>query len=206
MLFSKPWFYNWTFIKENAKNIAGDVIDIGCGSSKYKDEILKINKVKSYTGLDFIKNPTVDIVADLNGKLPIKNNMFDTAICISVLEHLLEPEAALKEIGRILKPGSYLLFSTPWIFPYHAVPSDYYRFSRQAVEYLLRKSGFEIVYLSSSGGRWRIVSTFLVNWFPSLAKIASYTDVLLGAVDSQEKNEKNLYSDTPSHKIIARKK
>lgn len=197
MLFNKPWFYNRTFIEENAKNIAGNVIDIGCASSKYKNEILKINKVRSYTGLDLIKNPAVDIVADLNGKLPIKNNTFDTAICISVLEHLLEPANALKEISRILKPGSFLLISAPWIYPYHLVPNDYYRYSSEALTYLLEKAGFSVVALTSSGGRARVVFVFLTKWFTLLNKFIPLIDHLF----PKSNNDK----DTPDHHVVARK-
>lgn len=197
-----PWFYNKTFLVDNSKFIKGDIIDIGCGKSKYKKFILSLPQAKSYTGLDFYVAKNVDIVADLNKKIPLEDNKFDTAICISVLEHLLEPQNALNEIYRILKPGGYLLLSTPWIYPYHGEPNDYFRYSKDCLEYLLKKAGFKIISISSTGGKMRIFFVFLINWFPFLKRFSLLIDKLLVFLI---KREKIIQKNTPSHHIIAQK-
>jgi SAM-dependent methyltransferase len=201
----EPWFFSRSFIKDKAEYLKGDVIDIGCGSSKYKSIILGFRGVKSFTGIDFIKDTGVDIVADLNSPFPIKDNSYDSAICISVLEHLLEPKEALKEMNRILKPEGSILLATPWIFPYHAVPDDYFRFSRKALEYLAAESGFRVVYAASSGGKLRIISTFFTYWFPWTKRFHSGVSWLLGAIDSQKGNEDTPFPNTPSHHMVLTK-
>ena len=201
-----PWYYSRRFITDQAARLTGDVIDIGCGSAKYRQMILDLPGVETFTGLDFFAAPEVDIVADLNKALPIEDGRYDAAICISVLEHLLEPDAALGEINRVLKEGAYLLISTPWIFPYHAVPDDYYRFSRKLLEYLAEKNGFEVVYVSSTGGRMRIVMNMFVFWFPFWKKFKRFLDPLLASLDRQRTNEENPHLNTPSHHLILRKK
>lgn len=45
--------------------------------------------------------------------LPFKDQAFDCVIISEVLEHLHEDEAALREIGRVLKPGGVLAASVP---------------------------------------------------------------------------------------------
>jgi len=52
------------------------------------------------------------IVADAES-IPFTNNIFDYVICSEVLEHLLEPEQAIKEAYRILKKGGVFLITTP---------------------------------------------------------------------------------------------
>jgi len=184
----EPWFYNRRFLADNSSLIKGDVVDIGCGQGKYKDLISSSPQVKSYTGVDFYTKQA-DIVADLNNRLPIEDNKFDTAICISVMEHLLEPQIALSEIARILKPDGYLFLSTVWIYPYHGEPDDYFRYSGKCLEYLLEKAGFEKVSIISYGGKTRILLTFLIAWFPFLKKLSSIIDRFLSLSSKKESPE-----------------
>lgn len=198
---NSPWFYSRSFLNDNARFIKGEVIDIGCGSAKYKSLILDFPAVKNYTGLDFFRGEAADIVADLNKKLPIENNKYDSALCISVLEHLLEPQFALDEIYRILKPGGHLLLATPWIYPFHGEPHDYFRYSRFALKYMLEKSGFKIILIQPTGGKGRIFLVFFQRWFPFLGKIIRIAEKFVPA--SAADNSKLL--NTPSYQVIAQK-
>lgn len=42
--------------------------------------------------------------------------MFDLVITSDVLEHLLDPAAACREIARTLKPGGAHVFTVPWVW------------------------------------------------------------------------------------------
>jgi len=96
------------------------VIDIGCGDgSRYADYLISAG-VKVH-GLD-VSNVAVLAarelgieaqLASLDRKLPVPDEEFDSAICLEVLEHLVEPEFTAKEIYRVLKPGGHLLVSVP---------------------------------------------------------------------------------------------
>ncbi|MDP2638729.1 MAG: methyltransferase domain-containing protein [Candidatus Azambacteria bacterium] len=205
ILKKQPWFYTWNFLRDNSQFIKGDVIDVGCGNSKYKSMILKFDNVKKYTGLDFFVSNNADIVTDLNKKLPVENAKYDSAICISVIEHLLEPQLALDEIYRVLKPGGYLLLTTPWIYPFHGEPSDCFRYSRFALKHMLEKSGFKLVSVQPTGGKFRIFLTFLNKWAPIFGKVVRFmerfipvTPILADWVDSE-------FLNTPSHRVIAEK-
>jgi ArsR family transcriptional regulator len=48
------------------------------------------------------------VAADLTA-LPLEDGSVDAAICILVLHHLPEPAAAVREMGRIVKPGGTVL-------------------------------------------------------------------------------------------------
>lgn len=47
-------------------------------------------------------------------KMTFDNNSFDIFITQDVFEHVIDPENAFKEIGRILKPGGVHVFTMPW--------------------------------------------------------------------------------------------
>ena len=201
-----PWFDNKSFLLENHEKIKGKVVDVGCGQMKYQEILEQSTKMKEYVGVDFYESVGVKIVADLNKELPIESNQFDTAICVSVIEHLLEPQTALNETYRILKPGGYLLLSTPWIFPFHARPNDYFRYSRKALNYMLEKAGFKIVENFPTGGKFRIVSIFIAFWTPFAGRRTHRVlDFIVSKLENRKAIQKMNDTDSPSHHVIAQK-
>jgi len=57
---------------------------------------------------------------------------------MEVLEHVKTPDLAIKELFRTLKPDAPLILSTPFIFPIHDAPHDYYRYTRYGLAHLLQ--------------------------------------------------------------------
>jgi SAM-dependent methyltransferase len=51
--------------------------------------------------------------ADLNERLPYDDAEFDAVACVEVLEHVDGHDRLFREIARILRPGGYLIFTTP---------------------------------------------------------------------------------------------
>jgi len=94
-----------------------------------------------------------------------------------------------------------LFLSTPWIYPYHGEPDDYFRYSKKVLEYMLKKSGFEIIRIIPTGGKSRILLVFLQRWFLYLKKVIKIAERFVPAptVDNCE------FLDTPSHHVIAQK-
>ena len=52
------------------------------------------------------------VLADMEN-LPISSESIDTVVCTESLEHLLQPEQAVAEFARVLKPGGRLVVSVP---------------------------------------------------------------------------------------------
>lgn len=46
-------------------------------------------------------------------RIPYPDQSFDIVFCDNVMEHLDNPDAVLREIRRVLKPGGSLMFKTP---------------------------------------------------------------------------------------------
>ena len=92
-------------------------LDAGCGTT-----LALVNRyaprVAFAVGVD-VETPTlapaknaVVIVGDL-AALPLRDRLFDIVVSRSVVEHLEHPRAVFRELGRTLKPGGRLIFTTP---------------------------------------------------------------------------------------------
>ena len=134
-------------VKFYSRRFKGKVVDIGAGKSPYKKFF---TNVRGYLCLDNFDYPGIDIKADINKKIPLKNNSMDGTLCFQVLEHLKEPEKAINEIHRILKPRGLCLLTTNMAVPLHGEPYDYYRFTKYSLEYLFRK--FKFIEIKENGG------------------------------------------------------
>jgi SAM-dependent methyltransferase len=64
-------------------------------------------------------------------------NEFDIILCLYVLEHVFELDAAVRGIHRALAPGGRAVIAVPHLYPYHDEPTDYWRFTEYAVRRLL---------------------------------------------------------------------
>jgi SAM-dependent methyltransferase len=73
----------------------------------------------------------------------IADGTYDCVVCMEVLEHTLDPFAAIREIRRILKHGGELLVSAPLNWRIHGPIPDCWRFTEHGFKVLLRD--FEIL-------------------------------------------------------------
>jgi SAM-dependent methyltransferase len=86
--------------------------------------------------VDIAAGPGVDLVADAHDLYMVEDNSVDCVISVSTFEHLRYPQKAIKEALRILKPGGILYLNVPFLFPYHADPDDFYRFTYRGIKIL----------------------------------------------------------------------
>lgn len=66
----------------------------------------------------------------------------DIAINTNVWEHEIEPFAAMQSLYEAMNPGAVMLFTVPFVAPYHGVPYDFYRYTKSGVTHLLERAGF----------------------------------------------------------------
>lgn len=147
------------FFKQAKIHFKGKLIDIGCGNKPYFHSLSTF--VEEHIGVDHDLSIHDKSKFDLIGtayNIPASDNYFDCALCTAVLEHLEEPESAIKECSRVLKPGGIAIYSVPFIWHIHEEPRDFFRYTIYGLEYLFKKSGFEIIEIKPLSG-------FVVTFF-----------------------------------------
>jgi SAM-dependent methyltransferase len=82
-------------------------------------------------------------IADLDAPWPIATASVDAVESFYVLEHLYRPRRFFEESHRCLKTEGVLLLTTVLSHPKHGSPSDYFRFTDDALKRLAAEAGFE---------------------------------------------------------------
>ena len=100
--------------------------------------------------------------------LPFANESFDAILCTEVLEHVKAPERVLLECQRTLRPGGWLLVTTPFFNPLHELPWDYYRYTPFALQAMGDTAGLALESLNEKGG----LGAFLVMLWAYLITVA----------------------------------
>lgn len=97
------------------------VLEIGCGTGAF-GALVKQQRGCRYTGVELMSQAAelarsqLDevIVANIEQTpLPFPQQSFDCLVCNDVLEHLVDPWAALRTLTGFLRPGGYIVISLP---------------------------------------------------------------------------------------------
>jgi len=119
----------WSHRAELGRNI----LDVGVYSPRtyLGDGYVTFGEVNTSTGED----TKGDLLA-----LPFPDDSFDGVVLTEVLEHCVDPQAAIREVFRVLKPGGLLLVTSPFLWPDHRTTDykDYWRFTEQGWQLLLQ--------------------------------------------------------------------
>lgn len=131
-------------------HLRGRVLDAGCGRMAYRKMLEEC--CERYESLDVSDAVGgTDHVADLQQtKLP--DAQYDGVFCTQVLQHLPEPQRAVNEIARMLRPGGRAVFSVPHLVWLHNEPHDYLRFTNHVMRFMLARAGLRVVSIEPVGG------------------------------------------------------
>lgn len=128
----------------------GTVIDIGGKKGKKRGNFSPPdNSDGQWWHINIDLTTTPDIYADVLN-LPIMDGVADVVLCTEVLEHLPNPQICANETYRILKKNGVAFISVPFIYPVHADPYDFQRFTADGLRQLLDK--FTFVDICPMGG------------------------------------------------------
>lgn len=159
-------------IREMAKEVI--ILDVGSGNpfqkemKKYKQSFENCK----YYSLDFTIKYKPHIIGDIH-HLPFKDESIDAIICKAVLEHVPEPQNAVREVYRVLREGGKILVYVPFLYPYHGGEDyrDYYRFTKDGVKYMFRD--FQKVEIAPVRGFCGTINLFIP---PKISSIANFLD------------------------------
>ena len=125
------------WLRENRRLLHGRVLDLG-------------SKRKARRGL-FALDPGPDdrwIALDCNARMepevvargeqiPFGDAVFDAVVCSEVIEHVAQPRELIDEICRVLRPGGFLLLTSPFLYGIHGDPYDYQRLTETRLREML---------------------------------------------------------------------
>ncbi len=147
-----------------------------------------------YKIIDKVPDYNPDLVGDIH-QLPLADGSFDAVVCISVLEHVEDPQRAVREIHRVLKPGGQALLYAPFLYYYHAEHgyyADYWRFTKDAWAHLCREfSSIELVPVRGAFETWIKISP--LGRSKLLCKAAHEVDLLFGKMSSNQVSGYNVF-------------
>jgi SAM-dependent methyltransferase len=158
---------------------AGDrVLDLGCGGGRHAFEVYRrggsvvafdldpgeLGPVSSMFGAMAAegeagdssqgRSPGAKCAAGDATLMPFRENAFDRVIAAEVLEHVLDDQRAMNELGRVLRPGGLAAITVPAFLPericwslsteYHEVPGGHVRiYTRVELAAKLNRAGLQ---------------------------------------------------------------
>lgn len=159
------------WIEETLKKIPEGltILDAGAGESQFKKFCNHLKYIAQdfgeYTGDGNIglqtgtwDNSRLDIISDIIN-IPLPDQSVDAIMCTEVLEHIPDPNAAIREFKRLIKPGGYLLITAPFTSLTHFAPYHFSTgLSRFYYEKHLPDNGFNITELKLNGNFFEFVA------------------------------------------------
>lgn len=143
------------------------ILNMGSGSSP---------RVPGIQNVDIEKNAHVDVVADA-AHLPFADRSVDMIISECLLEHVPDPRLVADEFQRVLKSGGYLYLMLPFVYPYHAAPRDFTRFTIEGLQEIFHE--LEVI---KSGARSGPIAALVVQLAYVCAMLLSFRSRTLYAL------------------------
>lgn len=172
------------------------VVDIGAGESRYAERFAHTR----YVALDLGAGDSSWDYSKLSAaaaaeRLPFADGSFDAALQIVVLEHVRDPQKAVREMARVLRRGGRGLIVVPLSWEVHQAPHDYFRYTNHGLLWLLEQAGLTAVSLQPIGGFFVLLARRMLNsmqffqrgllWLllPAVAVAAGTAGLLLPSLD-----------------------
>lgn len=117
------------------------IVEIGSYQVGGQEEIADVRGLflgQKFIGVDMRPGRGVDQVADVE-ELPFADHSCGTVLALSTFEHVRHFWRGFDELFRVLRPDGVLVVAVPFYFQIHNYPSDYWRFTPEALDLLLEK-------------------------------------------------------------------
>jgi 2-polyprenyl-3-methyl-5-hydroxy-6-metoxy-1,4-benzoquinol methylase len=173
------------------------VVDLGCGEGALAELLaragLHVTGVEPaaylrerFTARVGAVDPESDVVDGLADALPFGDGELGPVVTTEVLEHVPDPEAALRELHRAMRPGAVLCLSVPTSFtellfwrlhPGYAENATHLRiFTKPELRRLIDVTGFDLV--AWEGRNFK--SALLWTFHAALRSPSDHTGQILG--------------------------
>lgn len=155
------------------------VVLIGAGFESVFRRITK--PYQDIIRLGLVTRGEVELFSDIC-ELPLVGDGLDLVLSSSVLEHVYDPEQAVAEMFRVLKPGGYVYAEIPFMRAYHMIPIDYQRYTISGIEKLFERHGFTLISKGICSGPFTAAILFFINLSSSLLSFSRYLEMTVSLV------------------------
>lgn len=126
-------------LQEFSKDMSGSFLDVGCTNDKNRCFFYEAYEWVTYDlkeGADVQSNICREVFWPKDTPLPFQ--YFDNILCVWLLEHVVAPDKAIRNMAQLVKPGGTLILGLPTNYPYHAFPEDNWRYSFPDIYHLVK--------------------------------------------------------------------
>jgi SAM-dependent methyltransferase len=130
-----------------AFDLPGPVLEVGSYRVAGQEQVADLRPFfpgRTYVGVDQRPGPGVDQVADVEA-LPQDDGWAGTVLAANTFEHVRHFWRAFAEVRRVLRRDGVLLVTVPFSFHIHEHPSDYWRFTPEALDLMLEDYPYRIL-------------------------------------------------------------
>lgn len=165
------WYNKWT-LEKFSKYLKGDILEVGCGIGNFTKILVRYGKVTAIDiADDYIEETQSKVNSSVSvglgnietGKVFFGDKKFDCVVCINVLEHIKNDNAALENLTNYLKPGGRLILLVPsHQFLYTAIDkalNHFRRYDKNQLKKRISERGIQVVALS------RLNFIGAIGWF-----------------------------------------
>lgn len=139
----------------------GRVLDVGGKKENRRGSFLPpLDQVDTWEYLNLDPQTHPDYLCSAES-IPVADETFDIVVLAEVLEHLQNPERVLIEIYRVLKRGGIIVATMPFLFPVHADPYDFQRWTPAKLKIEFERPGFIIKQVECMGGVFAVIHDLL---------------------------------------------
>jgi SAM-dependent methyltransferase len=127
--------------------LPGPILEVGSYQVPGQEEVAELRGLfpdRPYLGIDVRPGRGVDEVADVEA-LPYEDASFGAVLALNTFEHVPRFWHGFDELYRVLRPDGVLLVTAPFYFHIHDYPSDYWRFTPEALDLLLERYPHRII-------------------------------------------------------------
>lgn len=125
-------------------------------------------KVKQWIFADIEAHHKPDLVLDVANMDVVDTNSIDVVNAIELFEHVEKIEDGLLECYRVLCQNGTMLLSVPFLYPIHADPYDFQRWTAYKWKQKLTDAGFVIEELEVMGRFFSVLGDAIKNLIKSL--------------------------------------
>lgn len=156
-------------IQRQSSFIGGRVLDVGAGEFSRYEGLFQCDE---YIKMDKTSGENIDAIGNVEN-LPFPGESFNSIVCTQVLGDIQNPQQAVKEFFRVLKPGGTVLLTESQTNETHDEPHDYWRFTKFSLEYLFKQAGFTVVAMDQRGGYFTTRAQTMIRYLIDKYNLAS---------------------------------